>query len=146
MRKAIMTRSRLQNKWYKHGSLECELAFKHQRNYCNRLYKKERRTYYENLNVKSITDNKKFWKTVKPLLGDKGGKKEKIVLVKGDRIIQEEAEVAKTFNDFFDNAVKSLGIKENKMLLTDVIDSQGKVLALKSYLLIDKTSMGFRCY
>ena len=122
MRKAIMTRSRLQNKWYKHGRLEDQLAFKHQRNYCNRLCKKERRNYYENLNVKSITDNKKFWKTVKPLLGDKGGKKEKIVLVKGDRIIQEEAEVAKTFNDFFDNAVKSLGIVENKMLLTDVLD------------------------
>ena len=63
-------------------------------------------------------------------MGDKGGKKEKIVLVKGDRIIQEDAEVAKAFNDFFDNAVKSLGIMGNKMLLTDVINSQGKVLVV----------------
>ena len=70
-------------------------------------------------------------------MGDKGGKKEKIVLVKGDRIIQEEAELANAFNDFFYNAVKSLGIKENKMLLTDVIDSQCKVLdALKCMNLI----------
>ena len=41
MRKPIMTRSRLQNKWFKYGGLEYELAFKQQRNYCNRLYKKE---------------------------------------------------------------------------------------------------------
>ena len=27
--------------------------------------------YYGNLNEKDITDNKKFWKTVKPFLSDK---------------------------------------------------------------------------
>ena len=47
---------------------------------------------------------------MKPLFGDKGGTKQKIVLVEGDRIINEDAELAQTFNDFFDNAVISLGI------------------------------------
>ena len=33
MRKAIMLRSQLQNKMFAHGTLEYQIAFKHQRNY-----------------------------------------------------------------------------------------------------------------
>ena len=42
MRKAIMHRSRLQNKMYKCNSVENQQAYKRQRNYCNRLYKRTR--------------------------------------------------------------------------------------------------------
>ena len=43
-------------------------------------------------------------------------------------------EVAQTFNDFFDGAVKSLGISENEVLLTNVKNSCGEVLdAIKMY-------------
>ena len=81
MRKAIMLRSQLQNKLFKHGTVDYQTAFKRQRNYCNRLYKRERKKYYNNLNLNDITDNKKFWKTMKPLFGDKGGTRDNIVLV-----------------------------------------------------------------
>ena len=81
MRKAIMLRSQLQNKLFKHGTVDYQIAFKRQRNYCNRLYKRERKKYYNNLNLNDITDNKKFWKTMKPLFGDKGGTRDNIVLV-----------------------------------------------------------------
>ena len=37
--------------------------------------------YYANLNEKDLTDNKKFWRTVKPLLLDKIKLSEKIILV-----------------------------------------------------------------
>ena len=87
MRKAIMLRSQLQNKVYNYNTQEYRIAFKHQKNYCNRLYKRERTKYYANMNLNNITDNKKFWKTVKPLFGDKGVAKDKIVLVEGDKII-----------------------------------------------------------
>ena len=107
-----MLPSQLQNKFFKYGTVESYLAFKRQRNFCNRLYKREKRKFYSNLNLTDITDNKKFWKTMKPLFGGKGGTKDKIVLVEGDRIINEDAEIAQTFNDFFDNTVKSLGISE----------------------------------
>ena len=118
MRKAIMDRSRLQNKFFKYGTVESHLAFKRQRNFCNRLYKREKKNFYSNLNLSDITDNKKFWKTMKPLLGGKGGTRDKIVLVEGDRIINDDTEIAQTFNDFFDNAVKSLDVSENKMIDT----------------------------
>ena len=134
MRKAIMLRSQLQNKMFKYNTIEAQTAFKRQRNYCNRLYKRERKNYYSNLNLNKITDNKKFWNTVKPLFGDKGGARDNIVLVEGNRIINEDAELAQTFNDFFDNAVKSLGITENEMLVNKIDQTQGKVLdAIKMY-------------
>ena len=35
------------------------------------LRSKSKKKYYSNLNVKGITDNKKFWITLKPLVSDK---------------------------------------------------------------------------
>ena len=64
---------------------------------------------------------------MKPLFGDKGGTREIIVLVKDDKIISEDAEVAQTFNNFFDNTVNSLGIVENKLLLTSVENTKAGV-------------------
>jgi len=129
-----MLRSRLQNKLFRYGTIDCQIAFKSQRNYCNRLYKRERKKYYKNLKLNDITDNKKFWKTMKPLFGNNGVTNEKIVLVEGDKIINEDAQLAQTFNDFFDNAVKSLGITENEMLRTKVGETQGGVMdAIKMY-------------
>ena len=126
MRKAIMLRTQLRNKV--HLSPEYRTAYKRQKNYCNRLYKRERKKYYENLSLKNITENRKFWKTVKPFFGDKGGSTNKVVLVENDTIINDDKEVAQTFNDYFDNAVKSLGISDNKILLKEPEQSLGKVL------------------
>ena len=65
-RKVIMKRSRLENKYYKSKCLEDKTSYKKQQNYCNRWYKKEKRKFLNNLNLNEITDNKTFWKTVKP--------------------------------------------------------------------------------
>ena len=67
MRKAIMLRSQLENRKFKSGKEEDKIAFKRQQNYCNRLYKKERKSFYNKLDLKNITDNIKFWDTMKPL-------------------------------------------------------------------------------
>ena len=132
MKKATMLRSQLRNKM--HLSHEYRVAFKRQKNYCNRLYKRERERYYTNLNMKNITDNKKFWKTIKPFFTDKGGSRNKVVLVEDDKIISEDKEVAQTFNDYFDEAVQSLGISDNKILLSEPEQSDSKVLeAIKMY-------------
>ena len=74
LRKAIMNRSRLENKYYKTFSIEDKGNYKRQKNYCIRLYKKERKKYYINLDLRNITDNKQFWTTIKPFLTDKGAK------------------------------------------------------------------------
>ena len=62
LRKAIMKRSELATKYHKTKSIEDYNNYKKQRNICSQLYKKERKRLYDNLDVKNITDNKKFWK------------------------------------------------------------------------------------
>ena len=111
LRKAIANRSRLENRYYRDRSNESLRAYKKQKNFCSRLYKKERKKYYSNLDVKKITDNRKFWKTVKPFLSDKGVGKNEIILIEGDQIIQEDSEVAKVLNNFFNNAVEALDVE-----------------------------------
>ena len=46
------------------------------------LYEKAKKEYYGSLDVKDITGNKKFWKTVKLLLSDKSKSRETITLLR----------------------------------------------------------------
>ena len=129
LRKAIATRSRLENRFYKDRSdVSCN-AYKKQKNFCSRLYKKERKKYYSNLDKKKIADSRKFWKTVKPFLSDKGISKTNIILIEGDAIIQEDIEVAKVLSNFFSNVVNDLDVnipseylEKDSIVLDDPID------------------------
>ena len=40
--------------------------YKKQRNFCVDLLSKTKTEYFKNLNVKDLSDNRKFWKTIKP--------------------------------------------------------------------------------
>ena len=119
LRKAIANRSRLENRFYRDKTDESKKAYKKQKNYCSKLYKKERKRYYANLDVRNITDNKKFWQTMKPFFSDKGLGKNTITLVEGNDIIAEDVEVANTLNSFFENAVKTLNISIPSEYITD---------------------------
>ena len=127
LRKAIMRRSFLENKFYKNITEENAKAFRKQKNYCNRLYKRERKRFYSRLDLKKVTDNKTFWRTVNPLFSNKEGCNKNIVLVNDDKIISDDAEVAQLFNDFFKNSVNSLGIQENRYLIIDTMSLSDSV-------------------
>ena len=62
LRKAIMKRSQLESKYLRNSTVENMKIYKKQKNFCSRLYKKERKKFYSALDIKSITDNKLFWK------------------------------------------------------------------------------------
>ena len=102
VRKAIMVRTQLLNKFR-----QDELAYKRQRNFCTTLIRKTKRNFYNNLNVNKITDNKSFWKTVKPGFTEKTLKDEKIVLVENDTTFSEENEISKDHSDPILNAIKT---------------------------------------
>ena len=110
LRKAIMRRSNLENKFLKNVTPENKAAYRKQRNLCSKLYKKERRKYYSNLDPSNFTDNKIFWKTVKPFLTDKGTTSRKITLIESGEILTEDVKVAETLNCFFSDAPKKLNI------------------------------------
>ena len=113
LRKAIMKRTQLQNHYYKSKNSEDFRTFKKQRNFVSRLYKKQRRTFYNNMDLKTFTDNKKFWKNVNPLFSGKSKTHKKISLVEQNKIITDDRELAQTFNDFFKNAVTNLNLEKN---------------------------------
>ena len=111
--KATMLLSRLRNEYNEDQTAENWNNFRKQRNSCVKLFRKEKRNYYNNLDISLVTDNKKFWATVKPFFSDKSQSQNKIVLTEGERIISDDVEVAETMNEFFVTVTDSLGINEN---------------------------------
>ena len=64
------------------------------KNYCSRLYKTERKNVFNKLNTSFVSDNKSFWKTVKPFFFNKGSHRGNIRLVEGDKLLQDDREFA----------------------------------------------------
>ena len=98
LRKAIMKRSKLRNKFNKSKTLEAHTAYKKQRNICTSLLKKAKREYYANLNPSVITDNKTFWKTIKPLLSENTTASQSITLVDIYRNDEKIADIIAPFS------------------------------------------------
>ena len=112
LRKAIMKRSLLENKYVSNSIVEKMSKYKNHKNFCSKLYKIERKKFYSQLDIKNITDNKLFWKTMKPFLREKCTYVSKISLVYDDNVISDDQELADTFNNFFEHAVDNLEIQE----------------------------------
>ena len=71
LRRAIMRRSQLETKYLKTKTQTDLKLYKKHKNFCSKLYKKERRKYYESLDITNVLDSKKFWKTMGPFLSYK---------------------------------------------------------------------------
>ena len=99
--KAIMTRSRIKNKFHKYPNNTNILRYKQQRNYCVNLTRRIKRAYYSNLDIKNVNDNKKFWDTIKPCFSNKNASKKNITLIEADTIITDDETLACTFNNLF---------------------------------------------
>ena len=70
LRKAIMLIPHLKNVCLKNRNANNWNDYKKHRNfYCN-LLKKSKKAYFEELNLKNLNDNRKFWNTMKPLFSN----------------------------------------------------------------------------
>ena len=65
-------------------------------------------------NVKDITDNNKFWKTIKPHFPDKTRSAFSITLKENKKIVENQNEDVNIFNDYFLNVVSSFQIPGSK--------------------------------
>ena len=79
-----MTQTCPLNKYRKDNNAGNPMAYKRQRNLYVILLRKSKKVFYNNINVKRITDKRNFWQTIKPSLTDKTFKDERITLVYGD--------------------------------------------------------------
>ena len=79
--KEVMKMTRLRNKFIDSKADVHRIAYNKQRNYFVSLIRKEKKAYYSNLNIRDVTDNKTFWRKVKPLFSEKLNLQAKILLV-----------------------------------------------------------------
>ena len=109
---AIMKRSRYRNKFLKDKSQTRSENYKIQRNLCKKLLRKTKKSYFESLNTKKITDNRTFWKTVVPLFTNKASRGEKIILTEAEKHISDDKKICNIFNNFFSKVVSDLKIPD----------------------------------
>ena len=74
-----MTRIRLRNIYLKNRSDNNKREYNKQK--LLHISFTKNKNYYANLNEKNLTDNKQFWRTVKPLLSDKIKSSKKMTLI-----------------------------------------------------------------
>ena len=65
------------------------------------MLRKTKMAYYENLDETKVSDNKLFWKKVKPSLSEKFNARERISLSENGEIMKTEKETAEFFLTIF---------------------------------------------
>ena len=83
-----MKRSRLRNKFLNSKSDADRKAYNKQCNLGVSLIRWEKKNFFNNISTRDITDNKTFWKTVKPLFTDKIQIKSKITLIEKKQFLE----------------------------------------------------------
>ena len=88
LRKENMHRTRLRNKYHNDSTEENFKAFKKQRNKCVKLLRRAKFDYFRNIDLGKLTDNHKFWKTVKLLFSDKVQMNSSISLIEDGTMVK----------------------------------------------------------
>ena len=101
LRKENMHRTSLRNKYNNDSTEENLKAFKKQRNKFVKLLRRAKFGYYRNIALGKLTDNHKFWKTVKPLFSDKVQVNTSIFLIEDGKMVNQDTQIAEIFNQYF---------------------------------------------
>ena len=81
--------------------------YKKEKKYHSKLYKKERKAYFDKTNAKEVSDNKNFWKDIQPLFSENRKIRNKIALVdESENIISKEHLVSKELKSFLKMQLK----------------------------------------
>ena len=110
--KSVIHTTRFRNKYLRNKTDENKKMYTKQRTCSASLLIRSKREYYSSLDLKNITDNKTFWKTLKPFLLDQLTSTQKITLIYNDKIVKNNDYTASVLNTFFSNIVKSLNIPD----------------------------------
>ena len=111
--KEYMHRTRIRNRYHSNRTDANLKAFKKQRNICVYLLLKAEFDYYQNINLGNLTDNRKFWKTVKSIFSVKVQVNSSLTLNENGKMISKGSEIAEIFNHHFATITDSLGISND---------------------------------
>ena len=107
--------------------------FKLQINFCERLLRTAKKSCYSNLDIKKVTDNKIFWKTIIPLFTKRPLKGEKINLIENGKNISNEFELCNIFNGFIANVISELNIPKKYHCFLNDMDAESVLSILNAF-------------
>ena len=64
-----------------------------------------------------MSDNKLFWKTVKPFFPHNGSHQGNKKLAESNKLLQDDREIAEELNNFFEEAASTLDVNENSYII-----------------------------
>ena len=134
LRKSIIKRSELENKYLKNKSYQNMKFYKKQKKLLQyKLYEKERKKFSSKIGTRKITDSKTFWKIITPFISSKAPSLSRTTLIENETIISDDQKVGETLSKFFVKAVGKLDTKEFKNIsnidgLSDLVE-----IAIKKY-------------
>ena len=99
LRKTMMLRSRLKNNFNKKRFDENWDKYKKPRKFCLKLLRQTKEKYFSDNIVKFNSDNKKFWKTIKPVFSNKGLNTTNMMLVGNNEFVRKEEIRANIMNN-----------------------------------------------
>ena len=97
LRKAIITRSWLKNAFNKKRTKQNWEKYKKQRNFVVKLLRRTKYEYFNKIIIKNLTDNKTFWKTIKPYFNNSNKSSNKKILSKNEEILTNPKSVASKY-------------------------------------------------
>ena len=62
--------------------------------------------------MNEVTNNKKFWRTIKPLFTDKNKTTTNIILTENNQTVREDKAICQIFNTYFTNVTKGLKLRQ----------------------------------
>ena len=129
LHKAIMKRSKLKNKFNKKRNAKNWFNYK-QQNYCSILLTESKTHHFDNLNVKNVTEDNHFWKTIKPFYIYET-KNSNNILNENYQTIREDEKICKIFYTYFTNVTK--GLKFQQVDKTQSIENEGSCRLIKEH-------------
>ena len=62
--------------------------------------------------MKDVTENKKFWTTIKPFFAEKSKTTNNIILTENNQTVREDRKICQIFNTYFTNITKDLKLRQ----------------------------------
>ena len=128
-----MKRSRLRNKFLKDITENNQKNFKLQINFCKKLLRTTKKSYYSTVDIKKVTDNETFWLTIIPFFTKRPLKGEEIKLIENGKTTSNDSELCNIFNIFFSNIISELNIPKKYHCFMNDMDSYSVLSVLNAF-------------
>ena len=77
-----------------------------------RSSKSAKKHHFNNLNVENVTENKRFWKNIKPLFTDKTKISNNIILAENNQTVRKDKKGCQILDKYFTSVTKGLKLRQ----------------------------------